>query len=66
MPKRPANNSRHAALAAYGRAGGIARWANVDREPTVQVRVYEAEAKWLRQQPGTIAQAVRRVVEAAR
>lgn len=66
MPKRQAPNSRHAALAAYGRAGGIARWANVDREPTVQVRVYQSDADRLKQQPGTVAQAVRRLMEAAR
>lgn len=66
MPKRHAPKSRHAALAAYGRAGGLARWANVKRELTVQVRVFEADAKWLGQQPGTIAQAVRRIIEEAR
>ena len=66
MPKRLAPNSRHAALAAYGRAGGLARWANVAREPTVLVRVFEADAAWLRTQPGTIAQAVRRIIEEAK
>lgn len=51
----------HSVRSAAGRAGGLARWANVKREPTVQVRVFEADAKWLGQQPGTIAQAVRRL-----
>lgn len=62
MPKRASKRARHAALSAYGRAGGIARWANVEREPTVQVRVYESDAGWLKAQPGSTAQAVRRLM----
>ena len=46
-----------------GRRGGIARWANVAREKTVQVRVYDDDARWLRAQPGTVAEAVRRLRE---
>ena len=46
---------------AAGRAGAKARWANVEREPTVQVRVYAADAEWLRAQGGTIAETVRRL-----
>ena len=46
---------------AAGRAGAKARWANVEREPTVQVRVYTSDAEWLRAQGMTIAEAVRRL-----
>ena len=51
----------HRVRSAAGRAGAKARWANVEREPTVQVRVYAADAEWLRAQGGTIAEAVRRL-----
>ena len=44
---------------AAGRAGAAVRWANARREPTVQVRVFAADAEWLRGWPGTIAEAVR-------
>lgn len=56
----------HRVRSAAGRAGGIARWANVEREPTVQVRVFASDADRLKQQPGTVAQAVRRIIEEAR
>jgi len=46
---------------AAGRAGAIARWANADRKPTVQVRVYADDADWLKEQPGTVAQNVRKL-----
>lgn len=46
---------------AAGKAGAKARWANVEREPTVQVRVYASDAEWLRAQGGTLAEAVRRL-----
>lgn len=49
----------HRVRSEAGRAGGIARWENVAREPTVQVRVYQIDADWLRGWPGTIAEAVR-------
>lgn len=51
----------HRVRSAAGRAGAKARWANVEREPTVQVRVYASDAEWLRAQGGTIAEAVRRL-----
>lgn len=51
----------HRVRAAAGRAGAIARWANARREPTVQVRVFEADAEWLKVQDGTIAENVRRL-----
>lgn len=51
----------HRVRSAAGRAGAKARWANVEREPTVQVRVYADDAEWLRAQGGTIAEAVRRL-----
>lgn len=51
----------HRVRAAAGRVGAAARWANADREPTVQVRVFSADADWLRGQPGTVAQNVRRL-----
>lgn len=56
----------HRVRSEAGRAGGIARWANVEREPTVQVRVYQSDADRLKQQPGTVAQAVRRIIEETR
>lgn len=46
---------------AAGRAGAQSRWANARREPTVQVRVFEADADWLKAQPGTVAENVRRL-----
>ena len=51
----------HRIRSAAGQAGAMARWANVEREPTVQVRVYAADAEWLRAQGWTIAEAVRRL-----
>ena len=51
----------HRVRSAAGRAGAKARWANVEREPTVLVRVYASDAEWLRAQGGTIAEAVRRL-----
>jgi len=49
----------HRVRSAAGRAGAQSRWANAEREPTVQVRVFAADAEWLRGWPGTIAEAVR-------
>ena len=54
-------NNLHRVRSAAGRAGAKARWANVEREATVQVRVYVADAEWLRAQEGTVAEAVRRL-----
>lgn len=56
MPNRA---NLHRVRSSAGRAGAKSRWQGVDREPTVQVRVFEADADWLRGQPGTIAQNVR-------
>lgn len=56
MPNRA---NIHRVRSAAGRAGALSRWANVAREPTVQVRVFAADADWLRGWPGTIAEAVR-------
>ena len=51
----------HRVRSAAGRAGAQSRWANADREPTVQVRVFADDADWLKSQNGTIAQNVRRL-----
>lgn len=51
----------HRVRAVAGRAGAAARWANARREPTVQVRVFAADADWLKAQAGTIAENVRRL-----
>ena len=51
----------HRVRSAAGRAGAKSRWANALREPTVQVRVFEADAEWLKSQPGTVAENVRRL-----
>lgn len=59
--KMPNRANLHRVRSEAGRAGGIARWANVEREPTVQVRVFAADADWLKSQPGTVAQAVRNI-----
>lgn len=56
----------HRVRSEAGRAGGIARWANVEREPTVQVRVFASDADRLKSQPGTVAQAVRRLMAVER
>jgi len=59
MIKRKGELSR--IRAAAGKSGGIARWANVEREQTVQVRVYQSDAEWLKSQEGTVADAIRRL-----
>ena len=56
-----AKNYIHRVRSAAGMAGAISRWTNVKREPTVQVRVYADDAEWLKAQPGTIAQNVRKL-----
>ena len=53
----------HRIRVAAGRAGGVARWAGVEREKTVQVRVYASDAERLKAMPGTVAQAVRRLCD---
>lgn len=62
-PKARAKLSR--VRAAAGRAGAEARWAGVDRCQTTLVRVYVADAARLRAQPGTVAEAVHRLMEGA-
>jgi len=54
-----AKNDIHRVRSAAGRAGAISRWQGVDRESTVQVRVFADDANWLKAQPGTIAENVR-------
>jgi len=56
MQNRP-NLSR--VRSAAGRAGGIARWQGVEREPTTLIRVYVSDAERIRAMPGTSAQALR-------
>ena len=58
MPNRA---NLHRVRSAAGRAGAQSRWATAEREPTVQVRVFAADADWLKRQPGTVAQAVRNI-----
>ena len=48
--------------AAAGRKGAAARWAGVDREPTEKVRVFSSDAARLRAMPGTMAEAVHRIL----
>lgn len=50
--------------AAAGKAGAAARWANVEREPTVKVRVYASDAERIKQMPGTSAEAIRALLTA--
>lgn len=57
----PSRADIHRVRSAAGRAGAKSRWANALREPTVQVRVFAADADWLKAQKGTIAQNVRRL-----
>ncbi len=57
----PSRANIHRVRSAAGRVGAKSRWANARREPTVQVRVFEADAKWLKAQPGTVAENVRRL-----
>lgn len=54
----------HRVRSAAGRAGAISRWQGVEREPTVQVRVYAADADWLKARPGTVAENVRAICAA--
>jgi hypothetical protein len=56
----------HRVRSAAGRAGAISRWQGVDREPTVQVRVYADDADWLKARPGTVAENVRAICEEKR
>lgn len=51
----------HRVRSAAGKAGAQSRWANARREQTVQVRVFAADADWLKAQAGTIAENVRRL-----
>ncbi len=61
MPNRRSKLSR--VRSAAGRAGAAARWGGVDREPTVQVRVYKSDAETLKARPGTAAENVRKLLE---
>ena len=49
--------------AAAGRAGAAARWEGMDRHETTLVRVYTDDAARLRAMSGTIAEAVRRLLD---
>lgn len=51
--------------AAAGRAGAVARWAGVEREPTVKLRVYVSDAERIKALGGTAAQAVRTLLTRA-
>lgn len=55
----------HRVRAAAGRAGAAARWAGVEREPTVKVRVYASDAVRIKAIGGTTAQAVRTLLTRA-
>lgn len=57
MPNR---DNLHRVRSAAGRAGAAARWQG-ERERTTMVRVYADDAAWLKSQPGTVAEAVRRL-----
>ena len=52
----------HDIRSAAGRAGAAARWAGVERHQTTNVRIYAEDAARLRTMPGTMAEAVRRLV----
>ena len=49
--------------AAAGRAGAAARWEGMDRHETTLVRVYTDDAERLKAQPGTVAEAVHRLLD---
>lgn len=59
--------ARHISLirAEAGRKGASARWAGVEREPTVKVRVYMSDAERIKAMPGTSAEAVRALLTRA-
>ena len=61
MSIMPSRADIHRVRSAAGRAGAKSRWTNARRESTVQVRVFAADADWLRGQPGTVAENVRRL-----
>jgi len=60
MPSKHIHNIR----AEAGRKGAAARWAGVEREQTVKIRVYASDAVRLKGMPGTSAQAVRSLLTA--
>jgi hypothetical protein len=63
--RSPMNNPNLSRVrAAAGKLGGVARWANVEREPTVKIRVFVSDAARLKALPGTSAQAVRALLTA--
>lgn len=55
---RTKTSELHRVRSAAGKAGAAARWDGVEREQTVQVRVYAADAARLKAMPGTVAEAV--------
>ena len=59
------NRKLHNVRSAAGKRGGVARWAGVEREPTVQVRAYKTDAEWLRRRAKTIPAAIRQLREAS-
>ena len=59
MPKRTKLSKVRSAA---GKAGAEARWAGVDRKPTEKVRIYADDADRLRAMPGTMAEAVHRIL----
>ena len=63
MSPNPSTLSR--VRAAAGRAGAAARWAGVEREPTVKVRVYVSDVAAIKAIGGTTAQAVRTLLTRA-
>lgn len=63
MSPNPSTLSR--VRAAAGRAGAAARWAGVEHEPTVKVRVYASDAARIKAIGGTTAQAVRTLLTRA-
>lgn len=58
MPKK----NIHRIRAAAGRKGAAARWAGVERKETTKVRIYADDADRLRAMPGTMAEAVHRLM----
>lgn len=55
----------HRVRAEAGRRGAASRWAGVEREPTVKIRVYASDAERIKAMSGTSAQAVRKLLDSA-
>ena len=58
MPRKNLSKVR----AAAGRKGAASRWAGVERKPTEKIRVYTEDADRLRAMPGTMAEAVHKIL----